>query len=122
MSNLLTDAAQLLKTEIDRTKFDEGTVILFERTIKVAPGITRHRQRSFDEVLDDDWDDREAEPLRTEEKTFTYAALFVGGRWFFTGKGSLGNSKIKSHKLIQLLSEPNISNIRVAAGFESISD
>ncbi|MEG2887280.1 MAG: hypothetical protein RR853_09155 [Aurantimicrobium sp.] len=123
MSEKLTTAAQLLKTEIERTKFEDGTVITFDRTIKVAPGVNTHRKRSFDDLFDEeDEDTPEYGPLRTEEKTLTYAALFVGGRWFFTGKGSLGTSKVKSSKLIEMLSEPNISNVKVATGFEPIDD
>lgn len=104
MSNTLSTAevVLVLGEQVKRAKLPEGTVVLFDRQIN----------KVWNEMR------REAMPLPSgETKTLTYAAIFVGNRWHFTGAGRLGTSKMKHLEFAERLSEDDISNIRVAGEF-----
>lgn len=101
------DTLKFLRKEVKRTKVEPGTVVTFDRTIHTAWNAMR----------------QEAMPLPEDEtKVITYAAIFVGNRWFFTGKGQLGNERMTTRDFLERMGEEDISNIRVATGFELISD
>lgn len=98
---------KFLRKEVAKNKVDEGTVVTFDREINKVWNSMR----------------QEAMPLPDgETKIFTYAAIFVGNRWFFTGKGQLGNERMVTRDFLERMSEPDISNIKVATKFELISD
>lgn len=117
-----TKVAEFLKTEVTKAQFEEGTVITFDRTITVKPSAAA-RRRSWDFLDDEDeeYSPREGE-LLGEQKTFKYAALFVDGRWFFTGAGDLGKAKLKTRELLEQIVDGDFTNIKVATGFMPISD
>ncbi|AVR56960.1 hypothetical protein PBI_TRISCUIT_88 [Microbacterium phage Triscuit] len=126
MSEMLENAtrvAEFLKTEVDRSKFEEGTVLTFERTIGVKPSAIRGRRRidPFDEEDDEEYGEREGD-LKPEYKTFKYATMFVNGRWYFTGAGDLGVKKLKTRELLEKITDGEFSNIQVATGFMPIGD
>lgn len=102
-----TEVAALLGEQVQRAKLPEGTVVIFDRTIN----------KSWDPLR------MEAMPLPNGEfKVITYAALFVANRWFFTGQGELGRSKMKHLQFVERLSDDDISNIRVAGDFMPLAD
>lgn len=116
-----TKVAEFLKAEVTKAQFEEGTVITFDRTITVKPSAAaRRRARDWDEE-DEEYSPREGE-LLGEQKTFKYAALFVDGRWFFTGAGDLGKAKLKTRELLEQIVDGDFTNIKVATGFMPIGD
>jgi len=97
----MTDAVKTLSREIRRAKgVKSGTVVTFTRTIEFVEGIRRDEHVT---------------------RTFDYAAIFVGGRWFFTGKGGLGQSALTNREFLDRMAEPDISRVRVATNFERVS-
>lgn len=102
----MTDTVKFLKREIAKSKVDEGTVVIFDRVIN-----TRYNPMHMENL-----------PVpEGEEKTITYAAIFVANRWFFTGKGRLGNERLTNRDFLERMSEPDISNVRVMTSYEKIS-
>lgn len=102
----MSDTVKFLKREIAKSKVEEGTVVIFDRTINTRWNGMR----------------QEAELLpEGDSKTITYAALFVGNRWFFTGKGRLGNERLTTRDFLERMAEPDISNIQVVSVVENIS-
>lgn len=94
-----------LRKEVSRTQVEEGTVVTFDRTVT----------RGFDPLRSREYD------LREEDgKTFTYAAIFVGNRWFFTGKGQLGNERMTTRDFLERIGEADISNVAMATKFEEL--
>lgn len=117
-----TKVAEFLKTEVDRSKFEDGTVITFDRTITVKPGaVARRRRLELDDDDDEEYTVREGE-LLVESKTFKYAAYFINGRWYFTGAGDLGVKKLKTRELMERIIDGEFTNIAVATGFLPIGD
>lgn len=97
---------KFLRKEVNKNKIEDGTVVRFTRTI------TRH----YDEMR------RETVPIPAGEQIFTYAAIYAGDRWNFTGSGQLGREKLKTRDFLDRLSESDISDIQMATEFEDISD
>lgn len=61
--------------------------------------------------------------LRDEEgpeMTVTYAAIFVAGSWFLTGRGRMASRSYTHREFVDLLADPGISNIEVATEFEAL--
>jgi len=102
----MTDTLKFLKKEIAKSKVDDRTVVIFDRTIN-----TRYNQmRMVDEVV----------PAE-DAKTITYAAIYVGNRWFFTGKGRLGNERLTTRDFLERMAEPDITNVWVVSTAEQIA-
>lgn len=104
----MSDTLKFLKKEVKRTKGVEvGTVVMFDRFISTR----------YDEMR------RETMPLSDDEvKVITYAAIFRNDRWYFTGKGRLGNTTMTTREFLDRMAESDISNIRLATAFERIDD
>lgn len=94
-----------LRKEVARTQVEEGTVVTFDRLV----------DRRYNQIR------REVELINEDEgKTFTYAAIFVGNRWFFTGKGQLGNERMTTRDFLERIGEADISNVKMATKFEEL--
>lgn len=91
-----------IRKEVARTKaIEEGTVVKFDRDMTVSGQAVLRNVPNFPE-------------------TITYAAIFVGGRWYLTGKGRLGNEALTTRDFFDRLAEPDVSNVQVATGFEAV--
>ena len=95
-----TNAVKTLRREVKRAKgVESGTVVTFDRTIEFLEGIRR------DEKV---------------VRTFSYAAIFVGGRWYFTGQGGLGAAAMTNRQFLDRMADEDISNVRVVTESEAI--
>lgn len=104
----MSDTLKFLQKEVKRAKgIESGTVVTFDRFINKR----WNHMRQEAELLPDG-----------EGKNFTYAAIFVGGRWFFTGAGRLGNSQMTTREFLERIAEEDISNIRLATEFANVSE
>lgn len=104
----MSDTLKFLKKEVKRNKgVKSGSVVTFDRLITTRYDDMRRETR---ELSDD------------EVKVITYAAIFVNDRWYFTGKGHLGNTTMKVREFLDRMAESDISNIRLATAFERIDD
>lgn len=90
----MSTTIKTLRRDIERAKgVPEGSVVLFTRTL----------------------------PERRDEMAMTirpalrlsYAAIFVGGKWHFTGAGGLGRSQMTHARFLDLMAEPEISEVRL---------
>ncbi|UVK61372.1 hypothetical protein SEA_GINGERBUG_37 [Microbacterium phage Gingerbug] len=96
----MSNAVKTLRREVKRAQgVDAGTVVTFDRTITFLEGIRRDEERV---------------------QTFSYAAIFVGGKWHFTGRGGLGQSALTNREFIDRMAESDISNVRVVTESEAI--
>lgn len=96
----MSNAVKTLRREVKRAKgVKAGTVVTFDRTITFLEGMRRDEERV---------------------QTFSYAALFVGGRWYFTGKGGLGNEAMTNSAFIERMAAEDISNVRVVTETEAL--
>lgn len=104
----MSDTLKFLQKEVKRAKgIESGTVVTFDRFI----------EKRYNEM------ERRTELIAGGEgKNFTYAAIFVAGRWYFTGEGRLGNSKMTTREFLERIAEEDISNIRLATAFENVSE
>lgn len=86
---------ETLRKQVEKQRgVEEGTILRFVRTIP-------HYQ--------------------TRELTrYTYAAIFAGGRWFFTGRGQMGASAKTHAEMVEILADPTISDVEVATEFEAL--
>jgi hypothetical protein len=99
----MTDAVKTLTREIRRAKgVQEGTIVRFERDMEQSGQSVLRNVPNF-------------------PKSITYAAIFVGGRWYFTGRGGLGTSAMTNREFLDRMAEPDISNVRVATDFERVA-
>lgn len=97
---------KFLRKEVNKNKIEDGTIVRFTRTIT----------KRYDEMR------REAVPIPDGEQVLTYAAIYAGDRWNFTGAGHLGREKLKTRDFLDRLSESDISDIQLATAFEDVSD
>lgn len=94
----MSNAVKTLRAEAKRAKgIKPGTVVRFDRTLPA----------SFAEN-------------RSIPDTITYAAIFVGGKWYFTGRGGLGNEAMNSREFYDRLALPDIANVQVATEYEEV--
>lgn len=92
------NAIKTLRRELTRAKgVEEGTIVRFDRTLP----------ESFAEN-------------RQIPVTITYASIFVGGKWYFTGRGNLASQALSSREFFDRMAEPDVSNVQVATEFEAI--
>lgn len=100
----MSNAVKTLRREVKRARgVDAGTVVTFDRTItETSRGVT---------IRDDEGN---------IGRTFAYAAIFVGGFWFFTGTGALGSARFTNREFLERMAEPDVSNVRVVTESEAI--
>lgn len=99
-----TNAVKTLRREVKRAKgVEAGTVVTFDRLITETSrgAVIRNDEGSIG-------------------RTFAYAALFVGGYWFFTGQGGLGGSRFTNSEFLERMAQADISNVRVVTESEAI--
>lgn len=91
----MTNTTKTLRKQVNTARgVTEGTILRFVRTLP-------HYQ--------------------TRELTrYTYAGIFAGGRWFFTGRGQLGASAKTHAEMIEILADPTVSDVEVATEFEAL--
>lgn len=100
----MSNAVKTLRREVKRAKgVESGTIVTFDRLItETSRGVL----------------------IRNEEgdigKVFQYAAIFVGGYWFFTGQGGMGSDRFTNAQFLERMAQADISNVRVATEFEAI--
>ena len=49
-----------------------------------------------------------------------YAAIFAANRWYLTGQGQLGRSSYAHGRFMELLAQPEFSEVAVATEFEEV--
>lgn len=87
-----------LRKDVARSKGpEEGAVVRFKRHF--APEVAA--QRDIPEAI-------------------TYAAIFVGGFWYYTGRGNLGRTRSTHNDFVDMLASASISDVEVATVFEEV--
>lgn len=98
-----TTAAKTLRREVTRAKgVAAGTVVTFDRDMTHENGESVIRN------------------VPNFPSTITYAAIFVGGKWYFTGRGRLGQSAMTNTEFLARMAESDIFNLAVVTDTEAI--
>jgi len=98
MSTTPKTTAQRIRRDVERAKGPEsGSVVRFVRHF--APEVAA--ERNIPEAI-------------------TYAAIYVGGFWYYTGRGNLGRSRSTHADFVDMLASENISGVEVATGWEEV--
>lgn len=108
MAETNTEVVAFLKEQVTKARIPNQTVIKFDRELRTNFDVRSSREYGVN--------------IPEEGKVITYAAIFADNRWYFTGKGRLGNEKLTTRDLIERLSQDDIFNIQVAGDWTPVED
>lgn len=103
-------SVDLIRAEVKKSRgVEEGTIIRFEK-------VKRRRMNRARTI---------SETVEFEELASTYAALFVGGKWYLTGgvsETAQGSPYTSRAFFDDVISGPDIRNIEVAVKFDAVDN
>jgi hypothetical protein len=115
----INDTVSLIRAEVKKAKgAAEGTIVRFDkvRRRRIHPSHGLPEGARLERTS--------ATALHIEEIASTYAALFVGGRWYVTGNVSTISQEqpYTNRAFFDLLAEADIRNVAIATAFQAIED